>query len=80
MKQKREGRNIKDSGSKQAEEFVSIERKISKRFGSVIMLCCIVLGVVTSVLNYISSVSAISATLNETSAVAAAFLTVTASM
>ncbi len=74
MKQKREGRNIKDSGSKQAGEFVSIERKISKRFGSVIMLCCIVLGVVTSVLSYISSISAISATLNETSAVAANYV------
>ncbi|MDE7428951.1 MAG: methyl-accepting chemotaxis protein, partial [Lachnospiraceae bacterium] len=74
MKLKREGKKSKDSGSKQAGEFVSIEKKISKRFGQVIMFCCIVLGVVTSVLSYISSISAISATLNETSAVAANYV------
>ena len=74
MKQKREVRKSKDSGSKQSGEFVSIERKISKRFGQVIMFCCIVLGVVTSILSYISSISAISATLNETSSVAANYV------
>lgn len=74
MKRKREGRKRNSSGSTQEGEFVSIERKISKRFGSVIMFCCIVLGVVTSILSYISSISAISATLNETSAVAANYV------
>lgn len=74
MKQKREDSNSRDSGSKQSGEFVSIEKKISKRFGQVIMFCCIVLGVVTSVLSYISSISAISATLNETSSVAANYV------
>lgn len=74
MRQKREDSNSRDSGSKQSGEFVSIEKKISKRFGQVIMFCCIVLGVVTSVLSYISSISAISATLNETSSVAANYV------
>lgn len=74
MKQKSEGRKNKDAGSKQTEEFISIEKKISKRFGQVIMICCIVLGVVTSVLSYISSISAISETINETSAVAANYV------
>ncbi len=74
MKLKSEGKKSKDSERKQAGEFVSIEKKISKRFGQVIMFCCIVRGVVTSVLSYISSISAISATLNETSAVAANYV------
>lgn len=55
-------------------EFVSIEKKISKRFGQIVMLCCIILGVVTSVLNYISSVSAVSETINNTSDVAAGYV------
>lgn len=55
-------------------DFISIEKKISSRFGQVIMLCCIVLGVVTSVLNYISSISAVSATIDNTSDVAAAYV------
>lgn len=74
MKEKREGGKNSGSESRQAGEFVSIEKKISKRFGQVIMSCCIVLGVVSSVLSYISSISAISATLNETSAVAANYV------
>ena len=55
-------------------EFVSIEKRISKRFGQIVMLCCIILGVVTSVLNYISSVSAVSETINNTSDVAAGYV------
>ncbi len=74
MKQKKESKKKKAAGGKQEEEFVSIEKKIAKRFGNVIMFCCIVLGIVTSVLSYISSVSAISETLNETSAVAANYV------
>lgn len=59
----------KDDGS-----FISIEEKISKRFGQVIMLCCIILGVVTSILSYISSISAVSETINDTSDVAANYV------
>ena len=63
------GKKRKDDG-----RFVSIEEKISKRFGQVIMLCCIVLGIVTSVLSYISSISAVSETINNTSDVAAHYV------
>ena len=55
-------------------EFVSIEKKISWRFGQVVMICCIVLGVVSSVLSYISSISAVSETINNTSEVAANYV------
>lgn len=55
-------------------QFIGIGEKISKRFGRVIMLCCIVLGVLTSVLSYISSVSAVSETINNTSDVAASYV------
>ncbi|MCM1183830.1 MAG: methyl-accepting chemotaxis protein [Roseburia sp.] len=55
-------------------QFVSIEKKISRRFGQVIMLCCIVLGVITSILSYISSISAVSETINNTSDVAASYV------
>lgn len=64
----------KVSRKKQQEGFVSIEKKISSRFGQVVMLCCIVLGVVASVLSYISSISAVSETLNNTSDVAANYV------
>lgn len=59
---------------KDDEKFVGIGEKISKRFGKVIMLCCIILGVVASILNYISSVSAVSRTINNTSDVAANYI------
>ncbi len=61
-------------GSKQDKPFVSIEKKISRRFAQVIMLCCIVLGVIISILSYISSVSAVSKTINNTSDVAADYV------
>lgn len=62
-------------GEKQKDgEFVSIEKKISWRFGQIVMLCCIILGVVTAVLSYISSVSAVSETINNTSDVAANYV------
>lgn len=54
--------------------FVSIEKKISKSFAQTIMLCCIVLGVITSILSYISSISAVSETINDTSDVAAYYV------
>lgn len=55
-------------------QFTSIEKKISRRFGQIIMLCCIILGVITSVLSYISSISAVSETINNTSDVAASYV------
>lgn len=55
-------------------QFIGIGEKISKRFGRVIMVCCIVLGAVTSVLSYISSISAVSETINNTSDVAADYV------
>lgn len=69
-----------ESVSKKAENakgngtFVGIEKKISKRFGQVIILCCIVLGVVTSILNYISSISAVSKTIDNASNLAANYV------
>lgn len=55
-------------------KFVGIGEKIAKRFGQVIMLCCIILGVAVSVLNYVSSISAVSKTINNTSDVAANYV------
>ena len=70
---KREGKgntwNTKDEN-----QFISIEKKVSKRFGLVVSLCCIILGVITSVLSYISSVSAVSETIDNTSEVAANYV------
>lgn len=54
--------------------FIGIGEKISKRFGRVIMICCIVLGAMTSVLSYLSSISAVSETINNTSDVAADYV------
>lgn len=62
-------RKGKDDG-----QFIGIGEKISKRFGQVIMLCCIIIGVAASILNYISSVSAVSKTINNTSDVAANYV------
>ncbi len=55
--------------------FVSIDKKVSKRFGLIVMLCCIILGIVSSVLSYIASISAVSETINNTSDVAADYVT-----
>lgn len=74
MRQDKEKRKAKSSSGKKEGEFVGIEKKISSSFGRFIMICCIVLGVVTSVLSYISSISAISATINEASALAANYV------
>ena len=65
------------SESKEKEQgkgFVSIEKKISSSFAKTIMICCIVLGVITSILSYISSINAVSATINNTSDVAAYYV------
>lgn len=64
----------KGKKGKEDGRFIGIGEKISKRFGQVIMLCCIVIGVAASILNYISSVSAVSKTINNTSDVAANYV------
>lgn len=73
QKEKGKGFLAKGAGKKEG-DFVSIEQKISKRFAQTILICCIVLGVVASVLSYISSVTAISETINNTSDVAAEYV------
>lgn len=64
----------KPSKGKQTGGFVSIEKKISSSFARTIMICCIVLGVITSILSYISSINAVSSTINNTSGVAANYV------
>lgn len=64
----------KSEEKKKSEGFVSIEKKIYSSFARTIMICCIVLGVITSVLSYISSVNAVSATIDNTSDVAAYYV------
>lgn len=59
---------------KQGGGFVSIEKKISSNFGRTIMVCCIVLGAFTAILNYVSSINAVSETINNTSDVAAYYV------
>ncbi len=71
MREKRKDSVEKVSRGKNDGQFIGIGERISKRFGRVIMICCIVLGVITSVLSYISSISAVSETINNTSDVAA---------
>lgn len=73
QKEKGKGFLTKGAGKKEG-DFVSIEKKISTRFAQTMLICCIVLGVVTSVLSYISSISAISETINNTSDVAADYV------
>lgn len=65
--------SILSTGEKKG-EFVSIEKKISAKFAQMILLCCIVLGIVTSVLSYFSSISAVSETINNTSDVASDYV------
>lgn len=66
-----QGRQVKE---KQNGGFVSIEKKISSSFARTIMICCIVLGVITSILSYVSSINAVSETINNTSGVAANYV------
>ena len=51
-------------GSKTEPQFVGIEKKIAKRFGQIVSLCCIVLGIIASVLSYISSINAVTETID----------------
>lgn len=62
------------SSKKSARPFKSIEKKISLRMGIVIGISCIVLGAVTAVLSYVSAINAISETINDTSSIAAAYV------
>ena len=73
QKEKKKGLLTKGADKKEG-GFVSIEKKISSRFAQTILLCCIVLGVVTSILSYVSSISAVSETINNTSDVAADYV------
>lgn len=75
-RKKQEGANgiHKRIRNNQGENFVGIEKKISKRFAQMIVICCIILGIITSILNYVSSISAVSQTIDNTSNVAAAFV------
>lgn len=72
------GDGNKLSGGMQQEKagggFVSIEKKISSNFARTILVCCIVLGVISSILSYISSINAVSETINNTSDVAAYYV------
>lgn len=71
--QKGTGDNIrKKSGDNHP--FMGIEKKIARRFGQVIIISCIVLGVISSVLSYISSISAVSETINDASDIAADYV------
>lgn len=73
QKEKGKGFLSKGAGKKEG-DFVSIEKKISSSFAQTILICCIVLGAVTSILSYISSISAVSETINNTSDVAAEYV------
>ena len=64
----------KKGQSEKSSQFVSIEKKISKRFAQTIMICCILLGAIASVLSYISSINAISNTMDSTSDIAADYV------
>ncbi len=74
----KQGDGNKLSGGMQQEKagggFVSIEKKISSNFARTILVCCIVLGVISSILSYISSINAVSETINNTSDVAAYYV------
>ncbi len=61
-------------GNGEGKPFVSIEKKISRNFGQVLMFCCIILGVITAILSYISAISAVSETIDNTSGVAANYV------
>lgn len=64
----------KNRNGKQSGQFISIETKISKRIGWIVSISCILLGVIISILSYISSISAVSETIDSTSNVAAAYV------
>ena len=67
--QKEKGKGLVTSAGtgKKGSGFISIEKRISKRVAQTILVSCIVLGLITSILSYFSSVSAVSKTINTTS-------------
>ncbi len=69
-----DGTHKKAGSNKNDNQFVGIEKKISKRFGQVVIIGCVVLGIIASVLNYISSISAVSETIDNASNVAADYV------
>lgn len=74
--QREESNKLSGISEKEKESggFVSIGKKISSNFARTILVCCIVLGVISSILSYISSVNAVSETINNTSDVAAYYV------
>lgn len=71
----REKEKIEKRGQNERErQFVSIEKKISRRFAQTILFCCVLLGVAASILSYISSISAVSNTIDSTSDIAADYV------
>lgn len=75
MQQEDSNRLSGNSGKeKEGGGFVSIEKKISSNFAKTILVCCIVLGVITSILSYISSVNAVTETIDNTSDLAAYYV------
>lgn len=74
--QKEQGIGLFTKGKEDAGNggFVSIEKKISRKFAQTIMLSCILLGIISSILSYFSSVSAVSKTIDNTSDVAANYI------
>lgn len=72
--QKENGDGTRKKAEGNRAQFISIEKKISRRFVQVIVVSCIVLGVITSVLNYISSISAVSESINDASNIAADYV------
>lgn len=72
--QKEKGKLGKRGQNEKDGQFVSIEKKISKRFAQTILFCCVLLGVAASILSYISSISAVNDTINSTSDIAADYV------
>ena len=60
--------------AKDTQEFIGIEKKIAKRFGQVVILSCVILGLITGVLNYVSSINAIDKSIQNMSDIAADYV------
>lgn len=74
QKEKEKGISKKWGKGKKKGEFVSIGKKISSQFARTILICCILLGVIASVLSFFSSISAVSNTIDSTSDIAADYV------
>ncbi|NBI01893.1 methyl-accepting chemotaxis protein [bacterium C-53] len=60
--------------AKDAHEFIGIEKKIAKQFGQVVILSCVILGLITGALNYVSSINAIDKSIQNMSDIAADYV------